>query len=335
MHQVPEPYKTHLATIQFSSQASEWYDCYLIDHEPPPWTELVRLVRKRFQRVGVKNGMEELMTLHHTTTVSDFIELFERLRAKLLLENRQFTETDFIDAFTGGLKPEIKSFVKVFRPQTLEDAYDHALNLEGAVESQMRKIKFNSKPYPVNVTNKPQNQPSLSKNTLMDQRRLLGLCFKCGEKYYPGHQCRVKVQMLLGQEDTLLEEACDEQVIHQSDTDQDAPIEEAIVSMHVTHPSPSMQSMRFRGKVGTHCIYALLDSGSTHSFIDPSVLQGQNFQISVTKPLVVMVANGERMVTDTHCSSLTFSLQGHEFKGDLRLLQIKGYDVILGLDWLS
>jgi Retroviral aspartyl protease len=251
------------------------------------------------------------------------------------LENRQFTETDFIDAFTGGLKPEIKSFVKVFRPQTLEDAYDHALNLEGAVESQMRKIKFNSKPYPVNVTTKPQNQPSLSKNTLMDQRRLLGLCFKCGEKYYPGHQCRVKVQILLGQEDTLLEEACDQQVIHQSDTDQDAPIEEAIVSMHVTHPSPSMQSMRFRGKVGTHCIYALLDSGSTHSFIDPSVLQGQNFQISVTKPLVVMVANGERMVTDTHCSSLTFSLQGHEFKGDLRLLQIKGYDVILGLDWLS
>jgi Reverse transcriptase (RNA-dependent DNA polymerase)/RNase H-like domain found in reverse transcriptase/Retroviral aspartyl protease len=48
-----------------------------------------------------------------------------------------------------------------------------------------------------------------------------------------------------------------------------------------------------------------------------------------------MVANGERMVTDTHCSSLTFSLQGHDFKGDLRLLQIKGYDVILGLDWLS
>jgi Retrotransposon gag protein len=140
MHQVPEPYKTHLATIQFTSQASEWYDCYLIDHELPPWTELVRLVRKRFQRMGVKNGMEELMTLHHTTTVSDFIELFERLKAKLLLENRQFKETDFIDAFTGGLKSEIKSFVKVFRPQTLEDAYDHALNLEGCSRVSIEEI---------------------------------------------------------------------------------------------------------------------------------------------------------------------------------------------------
>jgi hypothetical protein len=151
------------------------------------------------------------------------------------------------------------------------------LTWRGAVESQLRKFKFNSKPYPVNVTTKPQNQPSLSKNTLMDQRRLLGLCFKCGEKYYLGRQCRVKVQMLLGQDDTLVEEACEEPVIPQLDLDQDVPIEEVVVSMHVTHPSPSMQSMHFRGKVGTHYIYVLLDSGSTHNFIDPSVLQGQNF----------------------------------------------------------
>ena len=38
----------------------------------------------------------------------------------------------------------------------------------------------------------------------MEQCRALGLCFKCGEKYYPGHQCKVKVNMLLGQ--TELEE---------------------------------------------------------------------------------------------------------------------------------
>jgi Retroviral aspartyl protease len=48
-----------------------------------------------------------------------------------------------------------------------------------------------------------------------------------------------------------------------------------------------------------------------------------------------MVANGEKMVTDTHYSSLNFSFQGHPFTGDLRLLQIPGYDIILGLDWLS
>jgi hypothetical protein len=35
MHQVPIPYRTHLATMQFHDVASEWYDWYLLDHEPP------------------------------------------------------------------------------------------------------------------------------------------------------------------------------------------------------------------------------------------------------------------------------------------------------------
>jgi Retroviral aspartyl protease len=48
-----------------------------------------------------------------------------------------------------------------------------------------------------------------------------------------------------------------------------------------------------------------------------------------------MVANGARMITNSKCSCLKFSLQGHEFIGDFKLLQIQGYDLILGMDWLS
>jgi Reverse transcriptase (RNA-dependent DNA polymerase)/RNase H-like domain found in reverse transcriptase/Retroviral aspartyl protease len=51
--------------------------------------------------------------------------------------------------------------------------------------------------------------------------------------------------------------------------------------------------------------------------------------------MVVMVANGDRMVTDSTCQALLFSIQGYQFCHDLRLLPMQGYDVILGLDWLS
>lgn len=47
------------------------------------------------------------------------------------------------------------------------------------------------------------------------------------------------------------------------------------------------------------------------------------------------MANGEKMVTDSKCKGFTFSIQGNEFEGELRLLAITGYDMILGLDWLS
>jgi Retroviral aspartyl protease len=51
--------------------------------------------------------------------------------------------------------------------------------------------------------------------------------------------------------------------------------------------------------------------------------------------MIVMVANGDRMVTDSKVEALSFSIQGTIFTGDLRLLPVQGYDMILGLDWLS
>ena len=69
--------------------------------------------------------------------------------------------------------------------------------------------------------------------------------------------------------------------------------------------------------------------------LDPAVLQGIQCQIVKTAPMIVMVANGEKMVTDSLCTKLQFEIQGHEFEGELRLLNITGYDMILDLDWLG
>jgi hypothetical protein len=64
MHQVPTMYKTHLATIQFHGLASEWYDGYLIDHEPPDWENLVILVQRHFTKPNSKNTLEEWKSMH-------------------------------------------------------------------------------------------------------------------------------------------------------------------------------------------------------------------------------------------------------------------------------
>jgi hypothetical protein len=148
--------------------------------------------------------MKELLSLHQTGSIDDYIELFERLKSKLLLENRLFSETDFLDAFVRGLKLEIKSFVKVFKPQGLDDAYEHALHLEGAIEYQYKRLKSTSKPFTLPPPSKPVVPATVPRNTHIEQRRALGLCFKCGEKY-PDHHCKVKVQMLLGQSEDLIE----------------------------------------------------------------------------------------------------------------------------------
>jgi hypothetical protein len=85
--------------------------------------------------------------------------------------------------------------------------------------------------------------------------------------------------------------------------------DEAIVSMYATHVNPHLTTMRFKGQVGTKSVYALLDSGNTYSFVDPSILIGHKCTIVHTNPLIVVVTNGEKMVTDSKCTALNFTLQ--------------------------
>ncbi|KAJ3687260.1 hypothetical protein LUZ61_016424 [Rhynchospora tenuis] len=93
--------------------------------------------------------------------------------------------------------------------------------------------------------------------------------------------------------------------------------------------------MKFKGQIGNVPVCALLDSGSTHSFVNPNVLQEVECNLIQTAPMVVTVANGARMVTDLQCEALQFSIQGHTFEKDVRVLDVTGYDMILGLDWLT
>jgi hypothetical protein len=106
----------------------------------------------------------------------------------------------------------------------------------------------------------------------MDQRKLLGLCFKCGKKYFLGHHCKVKVQMLLGEEPI---DPPDEDTPVSAVVGENMLTEEAIVSLHATHSNPSLNTMRFKDQIGRMTVCALIDSDSTHSFVDPLVLKDQ------------------------------------------------------------
>lgn len=91
------------------------------------------------------------------------------------------------------------------------------------------------------------------------------------------NQWKVKISMLIGQKDSKEVDLLPEPVVATQPTmDASFATEEAVVSMFTLSNNPNLSTMRFKGKIGTTVICALLDSGSTHSFIDPAVLQGIN-----------------------------------------------------------
>jgi len=68
----------------------------------------------------------------------------------------------------------------------------------------------------------------------------------------------------------------------------------------------------------------LIDSGSTHSFIDKGTTRNMKCKLSNTQPLAVIVANGSRVLSRSTSMGFCWTMQGETFEADLRLLKVGG-----------
>jgi hypothetical protein len=75
--------------------------------------------------------------------------------------------------------------------------------------------------------------------------------------------------MLLGQDQVL---EADDDICPIPLEDPPLITEEVVVSLHATHSKHSLSTLRFKGAIGKVPVCALVDRGSTHSFVDPIVL---------------------------------------------------------------
>ncbi|KAL4291109.1 hypothetical protein GQ457_14G019780 [Hibiscus cannabinus] len=138
----------------------------------------------------------------------------------MLQNTAQLGEDYFISSFISGLKEELKHKVKVHEPKTLADACRKAKLYELAAEIESKKYKYSYKgntmgssgmghkiitpPMTGNIRGQPvQNTP---KQGLIDYRRANNLCFKCGEKFGPGHHCKLKQLNMMEEEEQCQEE---------------------------------------------------------------------------------------------------------------------------------
>jgi hypothetical protein len=78
-----------------------------------------------------------------------------------------------------------------------------------------------------------------------------------------------------------------------------------------------------------------MDSGSTHSFIHEAVIHALGLDVMHWPGLSVKVANGERLQSYGVCKDTTVDIQGENFVMDCYTLPLKGFDVIIGVQWLK
>jgi hypothetical protein len=81
---------------------------------------------------------------------------------------------------------------------------------------------------------------------------------------------------------------------------------------------------------------ALLDSGSTHNFIDSAAAVDSNLQQTpIPHSIKVAVANGDQISNVGIYNSLPIWIDTEQFIIDCYNIQLGGYDFVLGVNWLS
>ena len=94
---------------------------------------------------------------------------------------------------------------------------------------------------------------------------------------------------------------------------QDNSVEEAGITLYALSGTLTSGTMRVKGRVKCKSVVILIDSGSTHNFVDPSLFSQLHIPVDSTQILEVKVANGEVLKTHGLCKDVPMDLQGHQF----------------------
>ncbi|XP_073121388.1 uncharacterized protein [Henckelia pumila] len=81
---------------------------------------------------------------------------------------------------------------------------------------------------------------------------------------------------------------------------------------------------------------ALLDSGSTHSFISEAFTRKRSIECEeLFGGFTVTIPSGEELSTSNMVKNLELLLQGQSVSSDLIMLPMPEFDLILGMDWMT
>jgi hypothetical protein len=153
---------------------------------------------------------------------------------------------------------------------------------------------------------------------LRDHRRANGLCFKCGDKYTLGHKCLgtpvVQAQLAVVDHQAtdgggvLSEEVLNALEMHYSITE-----ENCYLSINVVARTQNSKVIHLRALAKNQALSILVDSGSSHTFLNASMLSRLQCLVSPAKHMKMKVANEQQVMSDSVVKIFEWWIQGHTF----------------------
>uniref|UniRef100_A0A2N9I334 Chromo domain-containing protein n=1 Tax=Fagus sylvatica TaxID=28930 RepID=A0A2N9I334_FAGSY len=166
----------------------------------------------------------------------------------------------------------------------------------------------------------------------MSERRKKGLCYNCDERWSLDHRCKNRKLY-------LMEEVDDEEAelveVEEEEVEAELEDEKAEITLCALLGSTSPSTMRVIAILNGQKTVVLLDTGSTHNFMDETLAKTLKLPIDVESNFGVRVANGQVIRTLGECKEVKFKMQGLHLKLTFNLLELGGCGIVLGTQWLS
>uniref|UniRef100_A0A0A9GMD0 Retrotransposon gag domain-containing protein n=1 Tax=Arundo donax TaxID=35708 RepID=A0A0A9GMD0_ARUDO len=344
----PEERRVWLATLHITDATQLWYYRLETTGGEPSWCRFVQLVHRRFGPPMTESLLGEIAMLRRSGFVQDYTNQFVSLACR----DVELTETQQIQLFIAGLTNPLKTDVALQRPVTLDDAimlaraFEQRLALDivpnrsasrapyrptlsatstatvaASGQSSTQSAPGSAKLVPVS-SSLPRRRLTLAE---MAQRRADGLCYNCDEKFVQGHCCKRLFILEVCPEDEFPEALALE------------TSEEPEISLHALTGihSKGCRTMKVLVYIGGNRLTALLDSGSSHNFVDTEVARYLQLPFQRREGLHVTVGNGDHIGSPGLLPSMTIMIGSEYFKIDSYVLPLGSYDMILGVQWLG
>ncbi|KAK8938871.1 hypothetical protein KSP39_PZI011490 [Platanthera zijinensis] len=361
----PEEQRVKIAAAHVEGKALFWHQAYMkarITRQGPYWEEYAQAITERFGSLLMDDPMRELKNLRQTGGVQSYVDSFD-----VIYHRVSITEEYALSLFLAGLKPEIEFAVRMFQPKTLREVcslarlQEHQLtaahrrgsggNSGWGGPSRDRPLPPNSWPQqPTHTSSAPipttgrRNHPRLTHRE-MEEKRSKGLCFWCDRKFTPGHRCADKLQSYTlelipdDEDDPVLEEgeveftneeSGDLGMVAEEHSDGAPPQVSFNALTGLTHFHTMRVIASYRGKP----ISILIDSGSTHNFIDVHAAARLQCKLTPIPMFNVAIANGRTLASSQKVEEFQWCMQGVCFTSEMLVLPLGGCEVVLGVQWL-
>ncbi|KAG7990670.1 hypothetical protein I3843_02G036300 [Carya illinoinensis] len=354
VYDVPRRERVSTACFYLEGKASKWWrwirDQYEKDEKRLGWTAFEKEFLMQFGPSPIVNHHGQLAKLRQEGKVHHYIEEFRQLQTLV----RGWSEEALIGTFVDELKPWLVKEIKLKQPRSLQEVMRMAKILEESTHIEKHhskdmgskiskplqtKVPWKDKEGEVSASKpKPYEVKKMSREEVQERIKK-SLCFKCGDKWSKEHKCRAgQAYVLLEDESNEVEDEAHEETsseeLEQEGAESSESLEEADLSLNAISGVPRSASMRVMAWVGKFEVTPLVDSGSTHNFVNSNIVTKIGLKSCAINPFEVKVANGDKLKCEEIVREVKMNIQSVRIVADLHVLALGSLDIVLGNAWL-